>query len=320
MLSMNRRQVVGAGLAALAAGIMPRRAQARVPGPGARRVLRLAHITDCHVQAGPGESGMARAFAHLQGQADAPTLIINTGDTIMDSSARTGAATDAQWALWQKIVQAECDLPIYSCLGNHDLWGTNKQASQTTGNENLWGWRRGVAGLRLDAPYYSFNRGGWHFVALNDTHIEGGYSARLDDEQYAWLAADLAAQPADRPVLVFSHHPIISVSGYFDGDRLDGGTWTVPGTWMHADAVRLKDLFHEAGNVRLCLSGHMHQVDYAEFLGTAYFCGGAVSANWWNEDLPNYYECHRGYGLVDLYDDGSHQVKYIEYDRDHRPA
>src|SRR5438552_2511432 len=73
----------------------------------------------------------------------------------------------------------------------------------------------------------------------------GGYEARLDDEQFDWLKADLQATPKTTPILILSHIPILAACALFDGDNEKSGDWVVPGAWMHLDARRLKSLFVE---------------------------------------------------------------------------
>jgi hypothetical protein len=111
-------------------------------------------------------------------------------------------------------------------------------------------------------------------------------------------------------VLVFSHIPIVSVTGFFDGKRVKSGAWEVPGSWLHTDARRLKDLFYQHKNVKLCLSGHMHTVDRVDYLGVTYLCNGAVSGAWWR---GNYYETPPGYAVIDLYADGSFAHEYVTW-------
>ena len=51
-----------------------------------KRVLRIAHMTDFHVQPeGVASVGMTRALHHAQSQADPPEIILNTGNSIMDA-------------------------------------------------------------------------------------------------------------------------------------------------------------------------------------------------------------------------------------------
>ena len=79
---------------------------------------------------------------------------------------------------------------------------------------------------------------------------------------------------------------------------------------MHIDARRIKNLFNKHQNVKLCLSGHEHLVDQVSYNNVTYCCNGAVSGAWWK---GNYHECAPGYGVVDLYEDGSFNNQYVLY-------
>jgi 3',5'-cyclic AMP phosphodiesterase CpdA len=281
--------------------------------PGARRVLRIAHMTDIHLQPErAADKGFAAALRHAQDLKDKPGLILTGGDTIMDSFGQDDARTTLQWNLFKSVMKQECSLPVKSCIGNHDTWGWNRKDSKTTGEEPLWGKRRAVHELGLPNRYYSFDRAGWHFIMLDSTHTDGadGYVAKLDEEQYEWLASDLAKTSAKTPVLLLSHQPILSAAAFLDGENEKTGNWQVPGAWMHIDVRRLKDLFKKHSNVKLSLSGHLHLVDRVDYCGVTYLCNGAVCAGWWKGD---YQECDEGYGLIDLYDDGSFAHQYVAY-------
>ncbi|HEY0008944.1 MAG TPA: metallophosphoesterase family protein, partial [Tepidisphaeraceae bacterium] len=122
--------------------------------PDRRRVLRVAHMTDIHVQPerGAGE-GLAMALRHLQGQADKPQLILNTGDSVMDCFAKGKARTQLIWDLWHDTLRNELTTPIRHAIGNHDIWGWNKTKSKTDGSEPLWGKATALDGYDLKNPY-----------------------------------------------------------------------------------------------------------------------------------------------------------------------
>ncbi len=281
-------------------------------GPNAKRCLRIAHLTDIHVQPEKNApAGFAACLHHVQSQADRPDVIFTGGDSIMDCMGADEARTKAQWDVWQRVLKAECSLPVESCIGNHDVWGWNKKESKTTGREAQWGKRWVMDIFGVEQPYRSFDRAGWHFIFLDSTFPKGGgYTAKLDDRQFEWLAADLQQTPRGTPVCLVSHIPILAACAYFDGDNEESGDWVVPGAWMHTDARKLKNLFKKHPNVKLCLSGHIHLVDRVDYLGVTYLCNGAVSGGWWGGD---YQECHNGYGLVDLYADGTFDHRYVTY-------
>lgn len=320
MSDVTRRNTVkmmafGAAAAAVKWSPLPRVAAGAEPAPPRRRSLRLAHLTDVHVQPERGASdGLAACLRHAQAHEDPPRLILTGGDAVMDVFGADADRAKAQADLWRRAWKAECSLPVEHCLGNHDVWGWDKQSSRTSGAEPRWGKRWALDLLGMDRPYRSFDRSGWHFVVLDSVSpaegTEAGYVARLDDEQFAWLEADLRATPATTPVLVLSHIPIVSVAAQMFGEQEKSGDWVIPRSWVHIDARRITHLFRRHPNVKLCLSGHIHTCDEVRFAGTTYVCGGAVCGNWWEGDIEGTDE---GYGLVDLYDDGTFDVQYVAY-------
>ncbi|MBX3358433.1 MAG: metallophosphoesterase [Phycisphaeraceae bacterium] len=321
----TRRDVLkGAGLltAALALGgpssvLAAARRLAAPPagGPGRSRVLRVAHLTDFHVQPERhGAEGMAACLRHVAALNDRPDLILTGGDLVMDVFEQPFDRSKMLWDLFTGTLRDGAPCPVEHCLGNHDIWGWNKAKSGTNGTEATWGKAWAMQTLGLARPYRSFDKAGWHFVILDSVQSDGGtgYVARLDEAQMDWLQRDLAAVPATTPVLVLSHVPILAACMLFDSRNreVDEGKWTVPGGNMHLDARALRDLFRKHPNVKLCLSGHIHQCDRVDYSGVTYICDGAVSGAWWKGKHQGFGE---GYGVVDLYDDGTFGHEFIGY-------
>ena len=170
--------------------------------------------------------------------------------------------------------------------------------------------------LGLESTYYSFDKAGWHFIFLDslerDFGSKHGYTARIDDKQYAWLEKDLQSVAPSTPICVLSHVPLLSVCTFFDGfDDLEStGSWVIPGAWTHIDAKRIKNLFAKHSNVKFCMSGHVHLCDDITYLGVRYCCNGAVSGGWWKGP---YQEFGPAYALVDFFEDGSVENKLVYY-------
>jgi len=310
--TMTRRSLLAAGAGAAILATQSARSEPIVSRPG--RSIRLAHLTDVHVQPElAADKGLVSCLNHVQTLADKPEMILSGGDAVMDSFGQPRDRTRLQWDLWRSVLKGECSLPVEACIGNHDVWGWDKESSKATGSEDLYGKKWAVEALGIGKRYRSFDRNGWHFVALDSTQPAakpGSYTAYLDDEQYDWLARDLAATKPETPVLVFSHIPILSAAVFFDGDNSKSGEWRVPGAWMHVDAPKIKDLFAKHKNVKVCLSGHLHLVDRVDYNGVTYLCNGAVCGGWWKGD---YHECAPGYAVLDLYPDGSFERSYVTY-------
>jgi len=311
MLKLSGAVIAGTTLAAWPASGEAMASKRKSPRR-AKRVLRIAHLTDIHVQPERQAQRWLRVcLRHVHALRDKPDVIFNSGDAIMDSLAADAERTRTLWTLFKKVLDEECSLPVEHCIGNHDVWGWDKKKGASP-SEPLYGKKWAMQALGLATPYRSFDRAGWHFVVLDSTHWhdEKDYTARLDEEQFEWLKADLEAVEPERPVLVLSHIPILSASVFFDGKNEKTGDWVVPGRWMHIDARRIKDLFVRHANVRVCLSGHVHLLDRVDYNGVTYLCNGAVCGRWWK---GTYRDCPPGYALVNLYSDGSFDREYILY-------
>ncbi|MCE3281864.1 MAG: putative phosphohydrolase [Chitinophagaceae bacterium] len=267
------------------------------------RSIRIAHITDCHSQPKlKTEKALKTIFRQLNGMQDKPDLILNTGDSVLEANYTAAGFVEECWDVWNDSTTC-CSIPMYNCLGNHDVWMVNDIEEKFRHREGkLWAMQM----LGLSKPYYSFEQNGWKFIALDSI---GQVSYELDDAQFAWLEQELAS--TDKPVCVYSHVPIISAAAMmYAVERKGSGKMRFPKKEQHSDVKKLKDLFFKYKNVKLCLSGHVHYIDEVEYLGVKYMCNGSVAGNWWQGKLD---EFPPAYALIDLYSDGSSQKQLIYY-------
>lgn len=327
MNGVSRRGVLGWAGGLLAAAGLGEMSTARVvlasdadaslrPALGKSRVARLVHMTDLHLQPERGAAdGVAACLAHVATQK--PDLIVTGGDLIMDSFDATFDRTKAQWDLFNATLKDQTPCPVEHCLGNHDIWGWNKSKSKTTGAEAGWGKKWAMENLGLEREYRAFDvgsgPGSWRVFVLDSVRPDGGgYIGHLDNAQRDWLTVELEAlarQP-DRNGLVVSHIPIIAacvLTGKWDRKATKR---TLSGGIMHLDSGDLHGAFKSAGNVRLCLSGHIHQIDRIAMEGVTYICDGAVSGSWWKGPNGSTLE---GYGVIDLYADGTFDHVYVPF-------
>jgi Icc protein len=269
---------------------------------GKERSLRIAHITDCHTQPKiKTEKALKNVFRQINGMPDKPDIIINTGDSVLDANYSSVGFIEDCWNVW-KDSSTCCSIPMFNCIGNHDIWMMPDIDEAFRNKEGkLWSMQM----LGLSKPYYSFEKNGWKFIAL-DSLGERSYS--LDDEQFAWLKQELTL--SDKTVCIYSHVPIISAASMMYSLERRSGKDKVLKKEMHSDAKRLKDLFYKYPNVKLCLSGHVHYIDEVEYLGVKYMCNGAVAGNWWKGKLD---EFPPAYAIIDMYSDGSVQKQLIYY-------
>lgn len=292
-------------------------AVAQSPLANAGRAIRIAHLTDVHLQPERGAAdGLVQCLDHLQSQADKPDLILITGDCIMDSFRKDRARTQLQWDLWNTVMKAECSIPVQPLLGNHDIWGWDQKKSKTTGNEDGWGKKWAMDQLGLDKPYRSFDQAGWHFVMLDSVQPfeERQYTAHLDEAQMDWLKSDLAAN-VGKPTMILSHIPILSITPIMGREKPkpeEDQSSVLNHNVMHTDWRELKALFKQNPQVKLAVSGHLHLIDRLDYSDVSYFCNGAVSGGWWKK--PHLEDGDAGYVMIDLHRDGKfHREDYQTY-------
>ena len=232
-----------------------------------RRVLRVAHLTDSHVQPKlRAAEGLAACLRHVQAQDDAHQLILNTGDCIMDSMKCDRARTELQWRVWNSVWRAECSLPVEHAIGNHDVWGRNKAKSQTTGSEARWGKAWALDALGLGRSYRRSTAAGG-----TSSHLTACSTSRTGTSRTSTKSSSHGSRRTCRrrrkttPVLVLSHIPVFSIAPLMDpkSDLPDDGS-KIGRAGMHDDC-RIKNLFKRHPNVKAAVSGHIHLVDRVDY-------------------------------------------------------
>lgn len=118
-------------------------------------------------------------------------------------------------------------------VGNHEYNKTPSGTYEADGYFRYWN----------DIPhYYSFDAGGWHFIALDSTSQFN--ETDPGTPQYQWLAADLAARTNPCTVVMW-HHPLNTVGS-------EGPAQRMAAMW---------GLLRQS-NVSLVLNGHDHQYQH----------------------------------------------------------
>jgi Icc-related predicted phosphoesterase len=89
--------------------------------------------------------------------------------------------------------------------------------------------------------YYSFDHKGVHFVTVDNVSDPG---ASIGEAQLSWLAADLAQQPKDARIVVFTHRPLFDLVPKWD--------------WATRDGAKAIDILMPYTNLTV-FYGHIHQ-------------------------------------------------------------
>ena len=307
---MKRKEFIQSSIFAAGLSMLPNALAAKQDR--AKKSFRFAFMSDIHVKPGAApEAGMVKAIQHIQNLRPKVDFIINGGDSIMDALAATKESTQTQWDLFHKIMEKENRLPVYPCIGNHDIYGWFQKTPDTT--HPLYGKNWAVKELKMTDRYYHFQKGKWDFIVLDSTQLNlaGGYIGKIDEQQFAWLKNKLAEIPKDHFICIVSHIPILSIcSGLFFNKNEANGDLMIKRNLMHSDFFALKALFNQYPSIKTCLSGHIHLQDEVHYHNINYFCNGAISGNWWGGAFQ---EFDPAYAVFEFFDDGSCKREMVDY-------
>ncbi len=271
-------------------------------------VLRFAHLTDIHLKDEfDAPARFAKCLHKLQQTEPKLDFILNGGDVVFDMNKQNLNAISAQWKQYHNVLKAESSLPVHYCLGNHDIWWDENNKGQT-----VYGKQYALDQLGMPGLYYSFVKNGWKFILLDSVHLDldgTWYIGKLGEQQIEWLENELRNTNPSVPVVVLSHIPILSSTVLIAADNASNG-YQILGGDMHVDARRIVDIFCRYPNVKLSLSGHTHLRDKVVYNDVTYICNGAVSGAWWE---GNRQQTAPGYGVIDLFADGTFEEKYVNY-------
>jgi hypothetical protein len=235
--------------------------------PTARtREFSFVHSSDTHVA--PANVERTRRLRVLVDSL-APAFLLITGDLVRDALRVPEGEATAYYELFEREIGA-FRTPVWTVPGNHEVFGIERHLSLVSPKHPLYG-RRMYRHYR-GPDYYSFNHGGVHFVGLNTVDIDDlWYYGHVDSVQLAWLARDLAAIPAEMPVVTFDHIPFVTTL-----ENLNGYTDKPPAPTVIT--VGGRTVFrHSVSNVRealavlrqrrhvLALGGHVHAGERLEY-------------------------------------------------------
>lgn len=222
------------------------------PGP-APTEFTFIQVTDIHImpQAVPAVEQFVEMADKLR-----PDFVISTGDLVMDvcyftKQADTREEVDGAFDIYRGAL-AGLEAPLLEVIGNHDC--------ACALSRSLPEYYKGEYQELYGPLWYSFDYGEWHFIVLDANAPQPPPNDWLTEEELAWLGRELAFQPQDRPILLFSHQPLFFCHNY---EKL------------------LKIV--EGYNVEVALSGHEHAT-YTRVAGLTNIVTGALSGRWWGHD------------------------------------
>ena len=207
--------------------------------------LVLGFVTDLHFGPEAFHDGKLRKLTHhaasltegvvrAMNEVVQPDLFVNLGDDIEDESRD---ADLARYSECQRILrQAKAEL--VNVAGNHDVIHLTRDDLA-----KIW--------QHAGPLFYSFDRGGFHFVVLH-TIERKDVDVRIPHAQLEWLTADLAKTAL--PTVVLMHHSAseqdLSDSFWFKG---------LAHLALVVERRELRAILEASGKVLVVFNGHVHR-------------------------------------------------------------
>jgi len=231
-----------------------------VERPPENRLLRLAILADMNGSYGSDEydSDVKRAIEMII--ADRPDIVINAGDMVAGQKAKLNYLK--MWTGFHSVVTdplINAGIPMAQVAGNHDASAYSGFEKEREIYIEQWNERKPALEYVDDSHYplyYSFTKNGVLFIGLDATKMDP-----IEDEQYAWLEAQLQNNPTPYRAVVFQHIPLYPIT-------------TIKPKEILRDA-RLPELYSKYG-VQLVITGHQQAYFPAHLGGVTYLHSGAL--------------------------------------------
>ena len=237
---------------------------------GQKKAFRFIHASDTHI-----DSLNLPRMQRFREMADslAPDFIIITGDLVRDALRVPEKTARAYYEMYLAEI-GKFSVPVYSAVGNHELFGIERDKSLVSAENPLYG--KAMFRSYLGPDYYSFNYGGVHFIALDGVDYQNlYYFGHVDSLQLEWLGRDLGRIPASTPVVTFNHIPLVSPG--FSFQEFENDPFYGPDLLLQGQKFRHRHIVYNYAQVKekigthpypLALSGHYHMAQSASFTGT----------------------------------------------------
>ena len=193
--------------------------------------LRFVQLSDSHLgftgTANPAvDDSFSRAIDQVNALPYRPDFVMHTGDL-------THLSTPAQFDQVKQMMSRLRTGRVLTVPGEHDSIDDAGQKYR-----KFFG-----AGTRGDG-WYSFDVRGVHVISLVNT-LSLERLGHLGSDQLQFIRKDVAALPADTPIVVFSHIPLFAMYP--------------PWGWGTDDATQALSYLRRFSSVT-CLNGHVHQL------------------------------------------------------------
>lgn len=258
-----------------------------------QRQLRLIFFSDVHARTEWG-TPEALAMAARAINAQEADLVIVGGDLITDGFQSSAAAVEHRWDEYMSMHDS-LDGEVHAVIGNHDLVAALPEDGTEPSADPRAVFRER---LGIDRTYYSFDIRGYHVILLDSIHVSGPgskYQGLIWPEELQWLREDLREVPADQPIILALHIPLLTT--FYQATK--GSTAAAPASRVVVNNLEVLEAFRNH-NLVLVLQGHLHVAEHMNWQGINFVTGGALSGRWWR---GSWHGTPEGFTLISLRED-----------------
>lgn len=236
-------------------------------------------MTDIHLQP---ERGAVQAFKKAIDTANTinADFVMTGGDLVYDVLRGNYNRSESLFNLYKSTIK-ELKIPIYHCIGNHELFGIYPESNIDSLHPD---YKYGMFERHLGDTYYSFDHKGWHFIVLNSIdERDHRYIGIINDPQMDWLKNDLAQIDKNTPISVTLHIPLVCT---YNQVYPKGEINELPNELWVYNRKEVLNLFREY-NLKLVLQGHMHWLEDLNIQDkTRFITGGSIAGrpSWRRKD------------------------------------
>jgi len=262
------------------------------------------HASDTHVDAA-NLPRMIR-FREMTDSLDVAFVVI-TGDLIRDALRVNEAIASEYYEMFVNELN-KFKAPVYVSVGNHELFGIERDKSLVSMEHPLYG--KKMFRHFLGPNYYSFNYGDIHFISIDGVGYQNlYYYGGVDETQLAWLEADLQQVASQTPIITFNHIPFVS-SG-FSFQNFENHPFYGPQLLQQEGEMEHRHLVYNFDEVQkrlgerpypLALSGHYHAAQNSTIVGSNTIFAQTSAIKGPDSFTYNGFEVHSGFTLYEVAD------------------
>ncbi|NAY90969.1 hypothetical protein GTQ34_03470 [Muricauda sp. JGD-17] len=200
-------------------------------------------------------------------------FVIVTGDLIRDALRVNEETASNYYQMYLDEIR-KFTVPVYSSVGNHEIFGIERDKSLVSQEHPLYG--KKMYRHFLGPNYYSFNHGGVHFVGIDGVDYQNlYYFGGVDSLQLQWLEKDLKSLSKDTPIVTFNHIPFVSPG--FSFQNFENHIFYGPQLLKQEGNLEHRHIVYNFEEVKkrigglpypLALSGHYHSAQEGELVGS----------------------------------------------------